>query len=72
MPPSSGSGSNSSPRKLSPFVFWAQTEDKLTLRVSLQDVSVSKKKYRERCLSLSVKVFTLYYYMYLVKPYYCV
>lgn len=42
MPPSSGSGSNSSPRKLSPFVFWAQTEDKLTLRVSLQDVSVSK------------------------------
>lgn len=39
MPPSSGSDANSSPRKLSPFVFWAQTEDKISLRVSLQDVS---------------------------------
>ncbi|GFQ77975.1 very-long-chain [Trichonephila clavata] len=39
MSPSSGSEENSSPRKLSPFVFWAQTESNISLRVSLQDVS---------------------------------
>ncbi|GFS58403.1 very-long-chain [Trichonephila clavipes] len=39
MPPSSGSEENSSPRKLSPFVFWAQTESNISLRISLQDVS---------------------------------
>ncbi|GFS60649.1 very-long-chain [Nephila pilipes] len=39
MPPSSGSEESSSPRKLSPFVFWAQTESNISLRVSLQDVS---------------------------------
>ncbi|XP_055950433.1 very-long-chain (3R)-3-hydroxyacyl-CoA dehydratase-like [Argiope bruennichi] len=39
MPPSSGSEENPSPRKLSPFVFWAQTENNISLRVSLQDVS---------------------------------
>ncbi|KAG8180031.1 hypothetical protein JTE90_026633 [Oedothorax gibbosus] len=37
MPPSSGS--EGSPRRLSPFVFWAQTESNISLRVSLQDVS---------------------------------
>ncbi|XP_054715094.1 very-long-chain (3R)-3-hydroxyacyl-CoA dehydratase-like [Uloborus diversus] len=39
MPPSSGSDGSSSPRKLSPFVFWAQTLSRISLRVSLQDVS---------------------------------
>ncbi|KFM72026.1 3-hydroxyacyl-CoA dehydratase 3, partial [Stegodyphus mimosarum] len=39
MPPSSGSEGNSSPRKLSPFVFWAQTQSKISLRISLRDVS---------------------------------
>ncbi|XP_035231308.1 uncharacterized protein LOC118203163 [Stegodyphus dumicola] len=39
MPPSSGSEESSSPRKLSPFVFWAQTQNKISLRISLHDVS---------------------------------
>lgn len=42
MPPSSGS--EGSTRKLSPFVFWAQTESNISLRVSLQDVSVNLYK----------------------------
>lgn len=51
MPPSSGS--DSSPRKLSPFVFWAQTEDRISLRVSLQDVSAPAIKATKGSLEFS-------------------